>query len=100
MPVILKVGYDYYLCESEAAGIAALKALGKAVVMEQGYERGAGYVYFPRERDRRSHEGIELKIVENRQLRKSKPREEDEEVREVKLLDFNGKVNYQGGGES
>jgi len=94
MPAILKIGYNYFLCKTEAQAIAALKALSDAVQVDQGYEKGAGYVYYPTVK-RGQCDGMELKIVQTRQLRKSKPDDEEAEPREVKLLDFNGKVNYQ-----
>ena len=98
MPAILKIGYDYYLVKSEAAAIAALKALGDAIPMEQCYVPKAGYVYVPRSEKHRSHDGMELKIVKNSQLRRTKPQEEEDEPRVVKQLDFNGKVHQMPGG--
>lgn len=92
MPAILKIGYNIYLVKSEAAAVAALKALSDAVPVESDYVGKLGEVYYPAPEDR--HRAIELKIISVRQLVRSKPGEEPEEPREVKRLGYDGKVHY------
>ena len=92
MPAILKVGYTHYLVKSEAKAIAALTALSEAVEVREDYKAKVGQYFYPEEHSARRDQ-VTLTIIRPEKLRREKLPDPEDEPRDVKLLDFNGKVH-------